>query len=156
MLGGGNRYRSRTARNASSSIKSPLCTKLSISMAVRFTALSSARSVGRPLQLLDQIWSKLYPVAQRPSFPDFQGVLSRFVHSPVCFDPSRSIPDQILTAAGLSPQISTPTGRPQFGQAARTTLLHEYIEPTLQRELGYRGIVNPQKGYSAELLAWVE
>ncbi len=52
--------------------------------------------------------------------------------------------------------FKAPTGRPQFEQSERTALLHEHIEPTLQRELGYRGIASPEKGYSTELLAWIE
>ncbi len=52
--------------------------------------------------------------------------------------------------------FKAPTGRPQFEESERTTLLHEHIEPTLQRELGYRGIASPEKGYSTELLAWIE
>ena len=52
--------------------------------------------------------------------------------------------------------FKAPTGRPQFEQAERTALLHEHIEPTLQRELSYRGIANPEMGYSTELLAWIE
>lgn len=49
-----------------------------------------------------------------------------------------------------------PAGRPQFDQPARTALLHEHIEPTLQRELSYRGIASPERGHSTELVAWVE
>ncbi len=49
-----------------------------------------------------------------------------------------------------------PAGRLQFELSERTELLHEHIEPTLQRELGYRGIASPEKGYSSELLAWLE
>ncbi len=47
-------------------------------------------------------------------------------------------------------------GREQFQPSERTELLHRHIEPTLQRELGYRGIATPEKGYSTELLAWIE
>ena len=52
--------------------------------------------------------------------------------------------------------FKAPTGQPQFDQSERTILLHEHIETTLQRELGYRGIASPEMGYSTELLAWVE
>ena len=52
--------------------------------------------------------------------------------------------------------FKAPTGRSQFTQSERAALLHEHIEPTLQRELAYRGIASPEKGYSSELLAWVE
>lgn len=47
-------------------------------------------------------------------------------------------------------------GRPSFQSDERDVLLHEYIEPMLHRELGHRGIANPDKGYSTEMLAWVE
>jgi len=47
-------------------------------------------------------------------------------------------------------------GQPIFEEAERSRLLHEHIEPTLQRELGHRGIANPETGYSTELLAWIE
>ncbi|MCW8905968.1 MAG: SNF2-related protein [Sedimenticola sp.] len=47
-------------------------------------------------------------------------------------------------------------GHPQFESSERAELLHTFIEPTLQRELGYRGIASPEKGYSTELLAWIE
>jgi len=38
----------------------------------------------------------------------------------------------------------------------RSRLLHEHVEPTLQRELDYRGIASPESGFSTELLAWIE
>jgi hypothetical protein len=50
----------------------------------------------------------------------------------------------------------TPASRPVFDPTERIGLLREQIEPTLRRELGYRGIASPEKGYSAELVAWVE
>lgn len=49
-----------------------------------------------------------------------------------------------------------PTGQLLFEETRRSNLLHEHIEPTLQRELGYRDIASPERGYSTELLAWVE
>ncbi len=49
-----------------------------------------------------------------------------------------------------------PAGQPIFDQTKRSNLLHEHIVPTLQRELSYRGIASPERGYSTELLAWVE
>ncbi|MFD1380632.1 DEAD/DEAH box helicase [Fodinicurvata halophila] len=52
--------------------------------------------------------------------------------------------------------LQAPTGQPQFQAKERAALLHEHIEPMLQRELGHRGIANPDKGYSTEMLAWVE
>jgi len=48
------------------------------------------------------------------------------------------------------------TIKPIFDVSDRSKILHEYIEPTLHRELGYRGVVTPEKGYSTELIAWVE
>ena len=50
----------------------------------------------------------------------------------------------------------TPSGEVQFDTAQRQALLHEHIEPKLQRELGHRGIAGPEGGYSSELLTWVE
>ncbi len=47
-------------------------------------------------------------------------------------------------------------GQLLFDHQERSDLLHDHIEPTLQRELGYRGIASPEKGYSSELLAWIE
>ena len=52
--------------------------------------------------------------------------------------------------------FKAPAGRALLDKDERTQLLHEHIEPTLQRELGYRGIANPDTGYATELLAWVE
>jgi hypothetical protein len=52
--------------------------------------------------------------------------------------------------------FKAPAGRVLLDGDERTQLLHEHIEPTLQRELGYRGIANPDTGYATELLAWVE
>lgn len=52
--------------------------------------------------------------------------------------------------------FQAPAGRPQFQPGERTTLLHEHVEPMLQRELGHRGIANPDKGYATDMLAWVE
>ena len=47
-------------------------------------------------------------------------------------------------------------GPPQFQPNQRVALLHEHIEPMLQRELGHRGIAKPDKGYSTEMLVWIE
>ncbi|MCM8857683.1 MAG: DEAD/DEAH box helicase family protein [Candidatus Thiodiazotropha sp.] len=52
--------------------------------------------------------------------------------------------------------FGTKAGQMLFSQQERLDLLHEHIEPTLQRELGYRGVASPERGYSTELLAWVE
>lgn len=52
--------------------------------------------------------------------------------------------------------FNAPSGQTTFNQVERSNLLHEHIEPMLQRELGHRGIANPEKGYSTELLVWVE
>ena len=49
-----------------------------------------------------------------------------------------------------------PAGQPQFQRAERAALLHEHIEPMLQRELDHRGIANPYQGYSSEMVAWIE
>lgn len=50
----------------------------------------------------------------------------------------------------------SPAAHVVFEVTERADLIHHYIEPTLQRELSYRGIANPEKGYSSELVAWVE
>lgn len=52
--------------------------------------------------------------------------------------------------------FKAPAGRTQFEPSERAALLHEHIEPTLHRELGYRSIASPEKGYSNQLLAWIE
>lgn len=39
---------------------------------------------------------------------------------------------------------------------ARERLLHDIIEPTLEREINHRGLSNPDGGYSSKLLAWLE
>jgi hypothetical protein len=44
----------------------------------------------------------------------------------------------------------------QFSQNEREKLLAEAIEPTLQRELGHRGIAATDKAYATELLTWIE
>jgi len=38
----------------------------------------------------------------------------------------------------------------------RQRILRDHIRPTLQRELSHRGIATRDKGYSTEILAWVE
>jgi hypothetical protein len=38
----------------------------------------------------------------------------------------------------------------------RRRLLEQHIEPTLRRELLHRGIISEEKGYSADLIGWVE
>jgi superfamily II DNA or RNA helicase len=47
-------------------------------------------------------------------------------------------------------------GLPSFEPKERSQLLRDHIEPTLQRELNHRSIASPEKGYSTNLLAWVE
>ncbi len=49
-----------------------------------------------------------------------------------------------------------PAGKGLFDLSDRTNLLHQHIEPTLQRELNYRDISSPERGYSTELLTWIE
>lgn len=46
-----------------------------------------------------------------------------------------------------------PSGRPLFEYPKRALLVHEHIEPTLQREPGHRGIATLETGYANELLA---
>jgi superfamily II DNA or RNA helicase len=52
--------------------------------------------------------------------------------------------------------LRAPAGQGLFDLSDRSNLLHQHIEPTLQRELNYRGISSPERGYSTELLAWIE
>jgi hypothetical protein len=52
--------------------------------------------------------------------------------------------------------FSAPSGTVQFSQSEREKLLAEAIEPTLQRELGHRGIAALDKGYATQLVSWVE
>jgi hypothetical protein len=61
-----------------------------------------------------------------------------------------SIEKQYLDCFQASP------GQSILDHPTRQHLLHEHIEPTLQHELGYRGIASPERGYSTELLTWVE
>ena len=52
--------------------------------------------------------------------------------------------------------FAAPSGSVQFSPNEREKLLAEAIEPTLQRELGHRGIAAMDKGYATELVGWVE
>jgi hypothetical protein len=52
--------------------------------------------------------------------------------------------------------FAAPRGSVQFTGPERERLLTEAIEPTLQRELGHRGIAERDKGYATELVGWVE
>jgi hypothetical protein len=52
--------------------------------------------------------------------------------------------------------FAAPPGSVQFSQNEREKLLAEAIEPTLQRELGHRGIAATDKAYATELLTWIE
>ena len=52
--------------------------------------------------------------------------------------------------------FSAPPGKSSFSPETRLSILHDHIEPTLQKELRHRAIATPEKGYSSELLAWVD
>lgn len=52
--------------------------------------------------------------------------------------------------------FAAPAGSVQFTHGERESLLADAIEPTLQRELGHRGIAAADKGYATELLSWIE
>ncbi len=52
--------------------------------------------------------------------------------------------------------FSTSSSQPVFIEEERLRLMAEFIEPTLQRELRHRGIATPEKGYSADLICWIE
>jgi len=45
---------------------------------------------------------------------------------------------------------------PPFDFDTRNMILHDHIEPALQRELRQRGIASPEQGYSMDLVGWVE
>ncbi len=48
------------------------------------------------------------------------------------------------------------SGSPFLDEDRRRSLLSEFIEPALQRELVHRGIASPDRGFSVELISWVE
>ena len=52
--------------------------------------------------------------------------------------------------------FSAPSGKILFQPERRSQILQEYVEPTLQRELLHRSIASPEKGYTTNLLAWLE
>lgn len=52
--------------------------------------------------------------------------------------------------------FTAPSSSVQFSHSEREKLLAEAIEPTLQRELGHRGIAAMDKGYATELVSWIE
>jgi len=53
-------------------------------------------------------------------------------------------------------QLTTAGTTPAFTPEQRAELLTTQIEPALARELAHRGIATSEKGYNAELIAWVE
>jgi superfamily II DNA or RNA helicase len=55
--------------------------------------------------------------------------------------------DDLFTASPASPMLDL---------SERVALLHDHVEPMLQRELTHRGVVPEGGGYRSELLAWVE
>ncbi len=52
--------------------------------------------------------------------------------------------------------FSWPPAPPRLTPADRECLLHEHLEPALQRELLQRGVVPDSGGYSSRLIGWVE
>ena len=52
--------------------------------------------------------------------------------------------------------FSASVGQTLLEPKKRSQLLHDHVEPTLQRELRHRSIASPEKGYSIEMLAWIE
>jgi hypothetical protein len=40
--------------------------------------------------------------------------------------------------------------------AGRLEVLHQMVEPTLQRELRHRGVITDEGSFNTELLAWIE
>jgi hypothetical protein len=45
---------------------------------------------------------------------------------------------------------------PVLERSQRQELLSDHIEPMLRRELLHRGIISEEKGYSADLVGWIE
>jgi len=77
---------------------------------------------------------------------------------------SRIIPIAVHTDGKRVPPLekqyqacfTAPPGQWTLDAEERLRLLQDTVEPTLQTELRHRGIASPEKGYSTELLAWVE
>ena len=51
---------------------------------------------------------------------------------------------------------SQPASRNDSQAEKKLTMLREFLEPTLQRELEYRGLVTGSRGFEAKLVGWVE
>jgi superfamily II DNA or RNA helicase len=52
--------------------------------------------------------------------------------------------------------FSLPPTNPSLTADERLGVLHQTIEPTVQRELRHRGVIADEGSFSAELLAWIE
>jgi len=63
--------------------------------------------------------------------------------------------DTDLERAGLD-LFRRPPGEPGMSTEERKKLLHDTLEPMIQRELSHRGLVPENGGYSSKLIGWVE
>jgi len=70
----------------------------------------------------------------------------------VGFDGTRSVALERRGDALFAHSAAAPVLAPQ----QRRALLEHHIEPTLRRELLHRGIISEEKGYSADLIGWIE
>ncbi len=52
--------------------------------------------------------------------------------------------------------LNNPPTKPSWNIEERKRLLHDYLEPMLQRELQHHGLVVENGGYSAKLIGWIE
>lgn len=52
--------------------------------------------------------------------------------------------------------LQNPQAKSNLGIETRRRLLHDYIEPMLQRDLQHRGLVPEDGGYSSKLIGWIE
>ena len=52
--------------------------------------------------------------------------------------------------------LKRPPGQSGMSTEQRQELLHDTLEPMIQRELHHRGLIPEDGGYSSKLIAWVE
>ena len=52
--------------------------------------------------------------------------------------------------------LKRPPGQPRLSTKQRHELLHDALEPMIQRELHHRGLIPKDGGYSSKLIAWIE
>ena len=76
-----------------------------------------------------------------------------FVQSLAVSAEGRRVPKLERTGFDL---LNRPPGSGSLSLERRRALLHDTIEPMIQRELNHRGLVPENGGYSAKLIGWVE